>query len=160
MKILIVLTFIMFLSNLSWAQESALKITNTTTQKEVIIKENKRIKIKTLDGNKISGRFKLKNTTILIGKEQIELEDIQSIKPNPVLISVLGSGVLIYGGIITAGFGVIIGVFVDSTAFLLAIPGAAMIYAGIQSPNISKNYKRDKNWNFEIITLSETTISQ
>lgn len=160
MKTLIILSVGLLLANLSWSQESALKITNTTSQKEIIIKENKRIKIQTVDGNKISGRFKLENNTLLIGNEQIDLDDIQTLKRHPLSISILGSGVLIYGGIITAGFAVLIGVLADSTAFLLTIPAAAMIYAGIKPPNLSRNYKRGKDWNFEIITLSETTISQ
>lgn len=76
-------------------------------------------------------------------------------KRNPLLTSVLTTGLLVYGGAVTLGFGVLIGVLVDSTAFLLAIPAAGMIYAGIKSPNFHKKYKKENDLIFEIITLSE-----
>jgi hypothetical protein len=75
------------------------------------------------------------------------------LKRNPLFTSILTSGFLIYGGALTAGFGVIIGIFVDSTAYLLTIPAAAMIYTGIKSPNINRNYNTDKGWKFEIISM-------
>lgn len=160
METLIILSFVLLFANISWSQEKSIKTTNLTSQKEVIIKENKRIKNQSVDGNKISEPFKLENKLILIGSEKVYLKDIQTLERNPLLISIYSSKVLNYGSIITTGLGVLIGALVDPTAFLLIIPASAMIYAGIQSPNISKNYIRDRNWNFEIITLSETTISQ
>lgn len=160
METLIILSFVLLFANISWSEEKSIKTTNSTSQKEVVIKVNKRIKIPSAGGNKISGPFKLENKSFLIGNERVYLEDIQTLESNPLLISILSSKVLNYGSLITTGFGLLIGALVDPTAFLLIIPASAMIYAGIQSPNFSKNYIRDRNWNFEIITLSETTISQ
>lgn len=90
-----------------FAQEQALKISNPTSDKQVVLKEN------------------------------------------------FSSGFLIYAGALTAGMGVIIGLFAESSGFLLTIPGAALIFAGIKSPNVLKNYKTEKNWNFELISTSE-----
>lgn len=112
--------------NILWAQEQkAIKITNQNTQKEVVLKENKRITIKTVDDKKISGRFKIENNSIIIKNEKLEITDIAYLKRNPLLTSVLTTGLLVYGGAVTLGFGVLL----DSTAFLLAIPAAGMIYA-------------------------------
>ena len=156
MKKLFLLIFSSLFFNVAIAQTNAIKITNINTNKEKIIKENKRIKLKTFDGRKIKGRFKIENnSTIIIDNVRINLSDIDALKRNPLLTSILTSGFLIYGGAITAGFGVLIGVLVDSTAFWLTIPAARMIYTGIKSPNFNKNHKTDKGWKFEIITISD-----
>lgn len=152
MKKLSLLIFSLLFFNVAMSQNNAIKITNLNTNKEKIIKENKRIKLKTVEGQKIKGSFKIENNDIIIIDDvRINLTDIAELKRNPLLTSLLTSGVLIYGGVLTAGFGVIIGVFVDSTAFWLTIPAAGMIYAGIKSPNFNKNHKIDKGWTFEII---------
>ncbi|MFN2396968.1 MAG: hypothetical protein ABR597_14910 [Bacteroidales bacterium] len=154
-KIFLILISLFFFNQLI-AQNQAIKITNINTNKEKIIKENKRIKLKTFDGRKIKGRFMIENdSTIIVDNVQIELSDIDALKRNPLLTSILISGSLIYGGVLTAGFGVIIGVWIDSTAFWLAIPAAGMIYTGIKSPNFNKNHKTDKGWKFEIINISD-----
>lgn len=154
-KILLILVSLFFFNQLI-AQNQAIKITNTNTSKEKIIKENKRIKLKTFDGRKIKGRFMVENdNTIIVDNIKIELSDIDALKRNPLLTSIVTSGLLIYGGVLTAGFGVIIGVWVDSTAFWLAIPAAGMIYTGIKSPNFNKNHKTGNGWKFEIIKISD-----
>ena len=141
--------------NAIFAQEKAIKITNQVSKKEIVIKENKRIKIKTIDGRKISGRFSIENNSIFINEEQIQLSEIEEIKRNPLLTSILTSGLLIYGGAVLAGMGVLIGVFADSAAFLLTIPAAVMIYTGIKSPNFNKKYKTGGDWGLEFVTLSD-----
>ena len=55
----LLLAFTIFAISLMNAQERAFKITNTISQKEVIIKENKRVKVTTLDGTKIKGRIQI-----------------------------------------------------------------------------------------------------
>jgi hypothetical protein len=149
-------TTILFLSlclvNLIAAQERVIKISSPASEKKIIIKENKRIKIRTVDGQKISGRFSIEDNRVIAIKDQkIALSDIESIKRNPLLLSVFSSGFLIYGGALAVGMGAIIGIFIESSGFLLAIPGAAMIYAGIKSPNILKNYKAEDSWSYELI---------
>lgn len=138
------------------AQEQALRISSPASDKEVIIKENKRIKVRTTGGEKISGRFHIaENNVILIKDQRIEISDIAAVKRNPLFLSIFSSGFLIYAGALTAGMGAIIGIFVESSGFLLAIPGAAMIYAGIKSPNVLKNYEAEDNWGFQLINTSE-----
>ena len=151
MKKTTILFLSLFLVNLMAAQERARKISSPASEKKAIIKENKRIKIRTADGQRVSGRFSIEdNSAIIIKDQKIALSDIESIKRNPLFLSVFSSGFLIYGGM-----GAIIGIFIESSGFLLAIPGAAMIYAGIKSPNILKNYNAEDNWTYELILLSE-----
>ncbi|GAA0743219.1 hypothetical protein [Gaetbulibacter jejuensis] len=61
------------------------------------------------------------------------MSDIDALKRNPLLTSIFTSGFLIYGGALTAGFGVLIGILVDSATFWLTIPAAGMIYTGIKT---------------------------
>ena len=156
MKNLLLLALCLSVSFIAVAQKRALEISNSETNKQVIIKENKRIKILTIDGQKLSGRFAIENEdTLQIRNQSIPFSDIASIKRDPLLLSIFTSGFLIYAGAITVGVGTIIGIFAESSGFLLAIPGAAMIYAGIKSPNVLKNYKSDSNWSFKAIEVSD-----
>jgi hypothetical protein len=145
-----------FCFNTVIAQNNAIKITNVNTNKEKIIKENRRIKLKTTDGQKIKGRFKVENNnTIIIDNVRINLTDIDELKRNPLLTSILVTGFLVYGGVITLGFSVLVGVLADSSAFWLTIPAAGMIYTGIKAPNFNKNHKMDKGWKFELISIPD-----
>lgn len=151
--ILLIIGFL-FLSS-SIAQTMAIKMTKLKNNKEVIIKENKRIQLVTTNGNKIRGTLLIEDDqTISVDGNSINLSDINSLKRNSLFLSILTSSALIYAGAVTIGFGAIIGVFADSSGFLLAIPGAALITAGILSPNLHKNHKKDKGWSFEIVTLT------
>jgi hypothetical protein len=130
---------------------------NQVSKKEIIIKENKRIRIRTVDDQKISGRFKIiGKETILIKKKKIELANIEKIKANPLLISIVTNGLFIYIGASITIVGIAVaGITSQSSLFLLAIPGSGMIYTGIKSPNFLKGYKKNSNWNYELITTSE-----
>ena len=155
MKHVILLIFSLFITNVVVAQEQAIKITNDITKKEIIIKENKRVRIKTVAGEKISGRFSIENNKISIKNRHIELTDIDALKRNPLLTSIFTSGFLVYGGAVLVGGAVIVGLFAETTALLWAIPGAGMIYVGLKSPNFNKNYKKDGDWSYEFITIPD-----
>ena len=160
MKTLILLSFSLLVYNIVLAQGQAIKITNQVSKKEIIIKENKRIKIETVDGKKVFGRFSIKDNMLFLDNQSFLLTEIQGIKRHPLLVSVLSGGIFLYGGIIAAGFGVLIGLLIDSTAFLLTIPAAGMIYAGIHPPNFNKKYKNGDTWTYEFITISNQNVSQ
>ena len=70
---LLILSFLL-LSFVANAQEKILSISKETNQRTIQIKEGKRIRIKTLDGRKISGRLKfVDENTIMIRKHIIPL---------------------------------------------------------------------------------------
>lgn len=155
MKKLFLLCMSVFFFNTAMAQNHAIKITNLNTNKEKIIKENSRIKLKTSDGRKIKGRFKVENdNTITIDNVPINLTDIEELKRNPLLTNIFTSGLLIYVGLMTAGISFLVGTIIDTGAFWFILPAAGIIYAGIKTPNLNKNHKIDKGWKFEIILIS------
>lgn len=141
-------------------QEQALQITQPDAPKEYLIKENKRVRIQTVDGQKISGRIQFVGPNeISVKGTTYNLTDITSIKRNPLFLSIVTNGLLIYGGVLTAGFGAIIAAFSDTSGLLLLIPAAGFIYAAIKAPNFNRKFKTDANWNFQIITLPDA-VSQ
>ncbi|MEJ2584316.1 MAG: hypothetical protein P8Z38_04540 [Robiginitalea sp.] len=74
MKKRTLLLFSLFLVNLVPAQEQALLISSTTSEKELFIRENKRIKIRPVDGQKIAGQFRIDGkNTIVIRNRRIEI---------------------------------------------------------------------------------------
>ena len=87
MKKLFLLIISSFFFNVAIAQTNAIKITKLNTNKEKIIKENRRIKLKTLDGRMIKGRFKVENNIIIIDDVRINLTDIGELKRNPQRLS-------------------------------------------------------------------------
>ncbi|AMC10267.1 hypothetical protein Lupro_02910 [Lutibacter profundi] len=157
MKTIAFLLLSLFYLNCLVAQEKGIKIFNEQTGKGIIIKENKRVKIKTFDGVKISGRLKIfDNETIIVKNETIKLSQIEKIKRNPLIISIITNGMLYYYGAALIGASIVIYAFTgNATSFLLTIPAAAFIYGGIKSPNILKGYKATSNWKYSIIKISE-----
>lgn len=156
MKKTIMMFFSLLVVNLLFAQERAIKITNEISGKERIIKENKRIRFTTVDGQKVSGRFMIEEESIIIREERFELTNIQKIKRNPLSLSIATDVVLIGVGTVTIFVGIASAAWTTKAVYgLLAIPGAGIIYAGIKSPNFLKGYQKDQNWTFEIVTNSE-----
>ena len=157
MKKLIFLFLSLFFLNCLVAQEKAIKIFNEKTGKEIIIKENKRIRIKTLNGEKISGIYKiLDDETIILKNQRIKLSQIEKIKKNPLGISILINGVFYYFGVVLTGAAFLAYIYAGhAEVFLVTIPAAAFIYGGTGSPNILKGYKSTGDWKYGIIKISE-----
>lgn len=157
MKKLVLMGIAFFFMHTSFSQERFIKITNQISKKEIIIKENKRIRVKTVDGNKISGRFKIVNNgTILIDDQEINLENIEKIKRDPLLVSIFTNGTFVYLGTGVAAVGLFTAIFTrNPAAILLVIPGAGMVYGGFKSPNLLKGYKKTSDWSYELITIAK-----
>lgn len=158
MKTFISLVMCLFLFQLACSQEvKAIKVYNPNFEKEVILKENKRIRVITADGERISGKLDIiDDQSIMIKDRVIQLSAIKKIKPHPLLATLLIDGFMIYTGSITAGFGVLIFVLGgEPIALALLAPAAGLIYGGTKSPNFFKGYKTKDSWNYEVITLTE-----
>ena len=130
MKYLIALIFCVS-TCFSFAQNSVLLIQKNDSNRSIEIKENKRIKLKTNDGEKLYGRFTIvDSSSIMIKGKIILLEDVVTIKrkslfgtiANPVFIA-YGSTMIIAGIAVvgTGGFGPLVGgtLMVTGTPLLL-----------------------------------------
>ena len=127
MKIIFILFFSFFFTHSISAQSNFLKVTNPSSKKEAIFKENKRIWLLTKEGYQISGTFTIESKeTLSIKGRSIKLIDILELKRNPKLTSILTSAGFIYSGALLTGFSVIAGIFVQPSAYFLAIPGVGL----------------------------------
>ena len=115
----IVLLFLIFFSLFSSAQNNVLVLQNKKSNRLIEIKENKRIKLETIEGLQLYGRFTVvDSSSIMIDEQLILLEDVVKMRrkslfgtiANPIFI-VYGSFVIIAGiaTIGTGGFGPLIG---------------------------------------------------
>lgn len=145
---------LLFLNHLE-AQEQAIKVFNEKTGKGLVIKEGKRIRIKTFEGEKISGRFKvIDDQSILVKNKRIKLSQIEKIKRNPLIATILTNGILYYIGTALIGASIIFYAFTEYTeSAIFLIPATAFIYAGVKSPNILKGYKIKSNWKYSIVKI-------
>lgn len=153
-KLLLLNFLIVLLHTTLVAQESGITIVDNNTSETLHLEENRRIRIKTVDGQRLSGRFTIiDKETIMIKDEMIPLTSITKIKKNPLLYSILVGGGMIYIGGVTAGFAAIFTAFAGATdAYFLLIPAAALIYGGIKSPNILKGYELETRYSITINT--------
>ncbi|WP_242206498.1 hypothetical protein [Aestuariivivens insulae] len=167
MQKFMLLVFSLVAFNSLIAQERGLSIYNDQESKSIIIKENKRIRIKTFDGIKLTGKFKIIDyETIHIKNRHIKLNQIEKIKKHPLVISILINGSLYWLGaaffiggvelaILAFSGGDGSGLLLAPVALLIMTPSPFLIYEAIKSPNILKGYKNTSHWKYEIITISD-----
>ena len=140
-KILFVLVAMLFAS-LVFSQNSAVKITNQKTGTTRLFKEKTRIRIKTVEGKRITGRFQILNdSTMLVKGKVINLSEIAKIKRNPLLMTVATDVVLFY----TAAVAVAIIAFAGGTAPAAIFGVGATFTTMILGPNVLKGYTTGKN---------------
>ena len=153
MKKIVFLLAIFFVTSL-FSQNRGIKMKKIDSQKEVFIKENKRVRVKTIDGLKFTGRFKVVDElNISIKDNIISLKKIVKINKKPLLLSVIVDGALIlYGGVLVVVGGLVGAFLADSLVMLAVVPGAGLIYLGIKSPNLLKSYRVTKKWKYYLIT--------
>jgi hypothetical protein len=154
MKKLLILLFLITTNQLS-AQEGELIIVNTNSQKERVIKENKRIRITTISGEKFQGRYRIINKNVItLDGEVISLSDIARIKRHPLFNTIFIKSNLIHIGALGLFFGILFTGLSGSYGFLVggAVILAGGIYGAIKSPNLNKGYHINKNWKFSIRT--------
>lgn len=134
-------------------QDKGLLLTNSETGREIVFKEGKRVKIITDEGRKIAGRIRFEADHIFIKDNRIAIEQIAGIKRHPLLLSILGGGVMIYAGVVTIGIGTLIAVYGQPTGALLIIPGVALVFGGLHPPNLSKMHYIGSQASIQIISL-------
>jgi len=158
-RLLLVLLSV-FTFNCLIAQEKGIRVFNEQQSKEFIIKENRRIRIKTSDDHKISGRFKIvDDETILIKKRTIKLREIEKLKKHPLGMSIVINGILYYYAVaLSAAVLTTYAASSDPLALILLLPAPALIYSAILSPNFLKGYKTENNWKFQVAEINEYNI--
>ena len=152
-KFLFVLAAILF-SNLIFSQNAAVKIVDQKTGNTIIIQEKSRIRIKTFDGKRITGRFQILNdSTFLLNGKEISLANIKKIKRNPLLMTIATDVVLIVvGGTMTA-----ILAFSGTTAPAVMFGGGGTIAAMILGPNLLKGYTTSK-YDIEFVNIDSSSV--
>lgn len=151
--LLCVLFFVSF-HGLVTAQKQALQITNTSNGKYHIIKENRRVRLKTYQGEKYSGRVRFLNSdTLIVRSHVIALKDIKKLKRNPLLMSIVINGTFYYTAAVCIGGGLLMGAILHDASYLtLLLPGVASMAIGVLGPNPIPAYHHT-NWEYEVIQL-------
>ena len=147
MKQLFLLFFFLFsISGISQTNVLVIQKLNSKFTKE--IKENKRIKVWTKDGQKIYGRFTIKDSTsIIIEEKVILLEDIIKMKKKSLFGTIANPIFIVYGS-----FMIIAGVVTVGSGGWGAIIGGSFIIGGMPLviiPSISNKYSI-QDWEYSI----------
>ena len=112
------------------------------------IKEHKRIKVWTKEGQKLYGRFIIKDSTsIMIEDQVVLLEDIIKLKKKSLFGTIANPIFIVYGSVM-----IIAGVATVGTGILGAFIGGSFIIGGIPLvliPSISNNHPM-KYWEYSI----------
>ncbi len=136
-------------------QGQSLSIKNTLNGKEKIIKENRRIRIKTVNKDKFKGRFKIiDNSRICIKNDTIAIQDISYIRKDPFALKIVITGGLIYLGSSLIIVGLVFDAFGAATAIsgsTLSITGVGVLGLGFLSPVLIPSKKTKNNWHIEIV---------
>jgi hypothetical protein len=155
-----ILFFLLLFSSNLFSQEDqkvekkGILLERKESSRKEFLPENKRIKLETIDGNILVGKFTIVNdSTISIRGNEVNLNSIERIKRRSV-VSAIGSP------IITAyGFGGIgLGVYAIAQGGIISvIDGTFLIPAGVGMvllSTISQNHKPSK-WNYSIVVKPE-----
>ncbi len=136
MKSALLFIGVLFVLN-GFSQDKYLGIYQPGTTKETVFKENTRIRVKTVEGGKLSGKFHfVDESQVMIKNIIIPLSSIAEIKHNPLLLNFLVSGTLIVAGGFCVGVGIVAVAWgAVAGGILVGAGGAAIMYAGIKSPN-------------------------
>ena len=150
--------FCMLFFQLAAAQINGIKLYHAESNEEVFLEENKRIRVKTIDGQRISGRFKLVDDEHFVLKSNyFSLSDIETIKRHPIVVSSLIDGILFNAGMGLMTLPIIIFPFTGETGIVYYLfSGVLVTYAGAKSPNPLRGFKKSKGWQYTIIFNDKT----
>ncbi|MFD2908398.1 hypothetical protein ACFSX9_06590 [Flavobacterium ardleyense] len=149
MKYLFIFFFFAF-SVFSFAQSNVLVIQKNNSNRTIEIKENKRIKVETTDGEKLYGRFTvIDSSSILIKEKIVLLEDVVTMKRKSLFGTIANPVFIVYGSVM-----VIAGITTVGTGGLGSLAGAILLVGGLPVliiPLVS-NLHPVNDWNYSIKT--------
>jgi hypothetical protein len=139
-----------FITSSIFSQQKAMEITNIKTGKTKVFQENERVKIRTLEGKKLIGVLNFSDDeTLMINKNTIKLDSLQSIKKQPKTLGVIKT-IVLATGLTVVGSSLIAASKGNNSAFLLfTIGSGTTISSGIIEGIYANNSKR--KWLYKII---------
>lgn len=150
MKIIISYLFLFFPIVAIFSQDQGILLENKNSDRTDFLKEHKRIKVITSDGNHFYGRFTIVNdNTIMIDNSNIPLDQIVRIKRKSLTSSILSPIIPVIGVVFILG-----GTGVAATEGSGAIVGVGLISSGFTmtlASLISNKHKKEK-WVYKIGT--------
>ena len=156
MKQYIIPLLILFVAFGGFAQEAALLMRQSTTGEQVAFEETRRITIKTVDGKKHTGKFRVvDNHHIQIKDHVIPLDSIVLIRSNSMFRAIASTAFFLYLGAISVGVFISFAIASSNIAYIpLAALPVAVFYA-FKSPNFSNGHKTKKHWQYSIVNYSK-----
>lgn len=134
------------------SQERVLEIYQPEKEKQRSFKENRRVKVKTLDGKKYIGRFRIIDSqTIEIEGHQIALNNIKNIKSRSIVAGIAGTLLTIYGASLVLAGTLMLVIAPDiplAVGFMSA--GGLVMTSGILFNEFARN-QRNPKWFYKII---------
>lgn len=146
-------SFIMLFCITTQAQDRVLEISKNGADKVQTFIENKRVKLKTVEGEKYIGRFKILDAnTIEIKGNMIPLDSIANIKSRSVGAGIVGTFLIISGGYLVIISPMVALVAGSTAGFTMLFGGAGMTLSGIFFNQFARNHRNTK-WSYNIIDL-------
>ena len=139
--------FFFMLCNSAVAQKNGILLTSKTDDDTEFFNENKRVKIKTIDGKNHTGRIKIVDeNSIRIGNDLIIIDSITKIRSQS-LLSVLSAGAyyVLGGSLIASGLS-----SKEMLAPVTVILGVIAIGAGVGIQAKGNKHKKHK-WDYRIV---------
>ncbi len=157
MKALSFLVVCFFVAASAFSQEKVLSISNAETGKVTVIKQNERVKIKTVQGEKMKGNlFIADDNQVMINNISIPISTIEKIKRHPLVLNILVSGTLfVFGAYAVFGGWLILAWSGEGIGAIILHSGAAFITTGIIFPNLYPNTVAENASNIKVETLPE-----
>ena len=146
---------LLFNSSLVFSQEKGIILNDKKTEETEFLKENKRIKVFTIDGTNYTGKFKIiDDNTIEIDGVNIPLDSIMKIKRRSLTSALLETTFYVSGGIIV--FGCIVSAIVVPYALLFIPVSFPFIGIALLIPGLENSHKL-KRWSYSIGTNDTKT---
>lgn len=147
-SIIIFYFILLFNSSLVFSQEKGIILKDKKTEETEFLKENKRIKVFTIDGRNYTGRFKIiDDNTIEIDGEKIPLDSVMMIKRRSVTSAIIETTFYVFGGIIVVAC--IAAATFDPLILILIPVSFPFIITAALVPALENNHLQ-KRWSYSI----------
>lgn len=132
--------------------QKILLLENKAKNKTIAINQNKRISIKTVAGNRISGKFIILNDSIInLKKANIRLSDIASVKKANLVPELIGTGLIVFGfSMISTDL--ILTLFMHEIVYAYSIMSIPLLSGGMAITLIPIKTKK-LGWAFNIVEI-------